>query len=578
MTRLFAYITVLLAFALSGQVSAQSVSGDSLARSRAVDYYYMQAWSHMELEEFDRCYEMLEHCLALDSSSTAVQFDIASFYLILDKDSLTHEILKRLVAGDPSNEAYTDALVTYYTQVGDMDAAIEVYEGMLSTAADKSDIYIALFSLYSDKLEHEKAVDMLERLEKAEGKSDEISLQKLRQYMLMSDSVRTMELISELIMENDGDSRYVTLLGDTYFLYGNAQKAEEYYQQVLSETPDDAVALASLAELYGYTKSDSLYCNTVERLLKSEKLDTKRRIETLLGYTRHKESSSDTTYIANFLKGMTELPFDRIELAEFYVQYLTYRKAPQEDVAPVLEKILQLDPEHRSSMLQLLLFAAERNDYDAVIKYADNALMYIPDMLELYYYKGISLYLTGKKEECLGIYRKGLERRSDDSSYEMVSTMFTLLGDTYHELGRIDECMEAYDSALVYNPTSINVLNNYAYYLALENKDLPRALEMSRKTIEEEPENPTYIDTYAWVLFMLERYEEARAYADKLMAIEGDKGSVEYLHCGDIYAKCGFLDKAVEFWIKAQESGDDSSILKKKIKNRRYYNEKKRKK
>jgi tetratricopeptide (TPR) repeat protein len=130
----------------------------------------------------------------------------------------------------------------------------------------------------------------------------------------------------------------------------------------------------------------------------------------------------------------------------------------------------------------------------------------------------------------------------------------------------------------VYNPTSSNVLNNYAYCHALENKDLPRALEMSRKTIEEEPENPTYIDTYAWVLFMLERYEEARAYADKLMAIEGDKGSVEYLHCGDIYAKCGLLDKAVEFWIKAQESGDDSSILKKKIKNRRYYNEKKRKK
>ena len=362
MTRLFAYITVFLAFAFSGQASAQSVPGDSLARSRAVDYYYMQAWSHMELEEFDRCYEMLEHCLALDSSSTAVQFDIASFYLILDKDSLTHEILKRLVAGDPSNEAYAEALVTYYTQVGDMDAAIEVYEGMLSTAVDKSDIYIALFSLYSDKLEHEKAIDMLERLEKAEGKSDEISLQKLRQYMLMSDSVRTIELISELIMENDGDSRYVTLLGDTYFLYGNIQKAEEYYQQVLSETPDDAIALASLAELYGYTKSDSLYCNTVERLLKSEKLDTEQRITKLVEYILYKERV-DSTYAMGLFAEMLELPFDRLEISEAYVQYLIYREAPAETVVPVLENILSMEPENSAAILMLLSYAIKENSY-----------------------------------------------------------------------------------------------------------------------------------------------------------------------------------------------------------------------
>ncbi len=570
MTRLFAYITVLLAFALSGQVSAQSVSGDSLARSRAVDYYYMQAWSHMELEEFDRCYEMLEHCLALDSSSTAVQFDIASFYLILDKDSLTHEILKRLVAGDPSNEAYTDALVTYYTQVGDMDAAIEVYEGMLSTAADKSDIYIALFSLYSDKLEHEKAVDMLERLEKAEGKSDEISLQKLRQYMLMSDSVRTMELISELIMENDGDSRYVTLLGDTYFLYGNTQKAEEYYQQVLSETPDDAVALASLAELYGYTKSDSLYCNTVERLLKSEKLDTEQRITKLVEYILYKERV-DTAYAMGLFAEMLELPFDRLEILEAYAQYLLYRDAPAETLVPVLENILSLEPENSAAILQLLSYAIEENNYSEVIRLCDNAMMFMPEMLPLYYYKGLCCYFEERPQEAIEVYRLGLARRGDDAESDMLSLVYALLGDTYHELGMVEESREAYDSALVYDPLNINVLNNYAYYLALENGNLEKALEMSGKTVAAEPENTIYIDTYAWILFLLERYEEAKAYADKLLSLGGDISAVVYHHCGDIYAKCGNIDRAVECWQKASDAGDESKILKKKIRKRKYY-------
>ena len=47
---------------------------------------------------------------------------------------------------------------------------------------------------------------------------------------------------------------------------------------------------------------------------------------------------------------------------------------------------------------------------------------------------------------------------------------------------------------------------------------------MSQKTILAEPDNATYVDTYAWVLFRLGRYEEAKAYADKL----GDKKSVLY--------------------------------------------------
>lgn len=570
MNRLLAYIAVLIAFAVSGQVSAQSVPGDSLARSRAVDYYYMRAWSHIEQEEFDRAYEMLEHCMALDSSSATVRFDIASFYLILGKDSLTHEILKELVAGDPSNEAYTDALVTYYNKVGDMDAAIEVYEGMLSTVADKSDVYIALFSLYSDKLEHQKAIDMLERLEKAEGKSEEISLQKLRQYMLMSDSVRTFELISELIMENEDDSRYVTLLGDTYFLYGNTQKAEEYYNQVLAAAPDDAVALASLAELYGYTKSDSLYCSTVERLLKSEELDTEQRITKLVEYILYKERV-DSTYTMGFFAEMLELPFDHLEISAAYVQYLLYRNAPPEAVVPVLEDILAMEPENGAAILQLLSYAIEENNYSDVIRLCDNAMMFMPEMLSLYYYKGLCCYFEGRPQEAIEVYRLGLARRGDDATDDMLSSVYALLGDTYHELGMVEDSREAYDSALVYDPANVNVLNNYAYYLALENENLEKALEMSGKTIAAEPENTIYIDTYAWILFLLERYEEAKAYADKLLSLGGDISAVVYHHCGDIYAKCGEMDRAVECWQKAVECGDESKILKKKIRKRKYY-------
>ena len=67
------------------------------------------------------------------------------------------------------------------------------------------------------------------------------------------------------------------------------------------------------------------------------------------------------------------------------------------------------------------------------------------------------------------------------------------------------------------------------------------------------------------------RYEEAKAYAEKLILVNADMSAVEYHHCGDIFAKCGNIVRAVEYWEKALGQGDTSKVLKKKIKKRKYY-------
>jgi tetratricopeptide (TPR) repeat protein len=220
-----------------------------------------------------------------------------------------------------------------------------------------------------------------------------------------------------------------------------------------------------------------------------------------------------------------------------------------------------------------LEYAIERNDIAAVFRYADNAQPYCPEKLEIYYYKGFSSYMLGHKHESVAIYKEGLEKCSDDTSPEILSTVYSILGDTYHELDMMDECMQAYDSALVYDAENVGVLNNYAYFLALDNNDLDRALEMIRKAVSLKQDDVMFLDTYAWVLFKLERYEEAKAYAEKLISLGGDFSSDVFHHCGDIYAKCGDIEQAVRYWIMAQEAGDESKILAKKIQKRKYYND-----
>ena len=561
---------ILLAGLLCAGTSRAQVTVDSDAHERAVDYFYLQAVSLLEQDSIDACFEMLEHCRALAPESSAVLYDLSAFYLFLGKDSIAHDMLEYIVSKEPENRKYSEALVNYYGKVNDKKSAIALYEKMLRGDGPKSDIYMSLYSLYSEEGEQEKAVAVLDKLEKVEGKNEVISIHRANLFLQMQDSTRALAAVRQMKRDFPHNIQYNSLLGDVYVLFGDTDNAEKVYRQAIASDSTDTYSMSSLSNLYLITDRDSLYCATVERLIKSEKVDTDQRISTLLDYVGYKEKT-DSAYSKVFLQELMELPYDTLEISEVYVQYLLYRKEPADTIIPVLNRIISMDPENRSAMLQLLVYAIERNDREGVITHCDNAILYIPDMLELYYYKGMATYLLGRKAEAAAILEQGLERRNEESSTEIVATSFSLLGEIYHELDNLDKCTEAYDSALLYNPSDIGVLNNYAYYLALEGKDLERALEMSAKTIEEEPDNAIYVDTYAWLLFSLERYEEAKAYADKLIKLNADMSAVEYHHCGDIFAKCGDIDRAVEYWILAQKAGDDSKILKKKIKRRKYY-------
>lgn len=161
-----------------------------------------------------------------------------------------------------------------------------------------------------------------------------------------------------------------------------------------------------------------------------------------------------------------------------------------------------------------------------------------------------------------------------DSKKEVVSDFYSILGDAYHTKDLNTEAYAAYDSALVYNPSNIGALNNYAYYLSVERRNLDKAEEMSYKTVKAEPDNATYLDTYAWILFEKGNYAEARLYIDDAMKSDGGKSDVIVEHCGDIYYMTGDVDKALEYWNQALKIGSKSRTLQEKIRKKKYISDK----
>ena len=142
-------------------------------------------------------------------------------------------------------------------------------------------------------------------------------------------------------------------------------------------------------------------------------------------------------------------------------------------------------------------------------------------------------------------------------------------------MGDMQHAYESYDSCLVYRPDEALVLNNYAYYLSLQRQKLDKAEDMSRRSLEQEPDNPTYIDTYAWILFQQKRYAEAKTYIDKALAIMADDIDADDAniieHAGDIYARLGDKQTAMRYWTLSAQLGNDSPLLAKKLKKQKYY-------
>ena len=96
---------------------------------------------------------------------------------------------------------------------------------------------------------------------------------------------------------------------------------------------------------------------------------------------------------------------------------------------------------------------------------------------------------------------------------------------------------------------------------------LDKAEQMSAKAIAAEPKNATYLDTYAWVLYKLGRYADAKIYIDQTMKFSTDSTTdgTLYEHAAAIYAQLGDYKSAVSFLEQAVKHGSDAKALEKKI-------------
>ena len=251
---------------------------------------------------------------------------------------------------------------------------------------------------------------------------------------------------------------------------------------------------------------------------------------------------------------------------------MSMKKSPKEYIDSALVALLDIAPDNAAARFQLIQLRYPEHNMDDIIALSEPGTQYNPEEMMFYYFLGMACYQKNDNDAALDAFRRGVSEINDQSDHDMVSDFYGLMGDILHQKGDNKGAYTAYDKCLEWKADNIACLNNYAYYLSVDNRDLAKAEGMSYKTVKAEPNNATYLDTYAWILFQQQRYAEAKTYID--MAVKNDTDTVVsptiIEHAGDIYIMLGHADEAVQYWQKAIDRGGDKALLGKKIRLKKY--------
>lgn len=543
-------------------------------QTRKYEYFFLEATKLKAMNNLSGAFELYRHALDINPDGPAALYEIAQLYLFLNQVPTAQQAMEKAVANDPSNYWYAQGLAGLYQQRGMNEKAIEVLEDMTKRFPDKDDVLFGLLEMYSEQQDYNSMIATLDRLEDKIGKSEQISMEKFRIYLAMQDHEKAFDEIESLVREYPLDTRYQVILGDVYMQNGRENEAYEVLRKALDAEPGNPMATLSLASYYEKTGQTALYEQQLDSLLLNKQVtpDVKLNILRQLVF-KSEQAKKDSTEIISIFERVIAQDTEDTQIPMLYAQYLLTKQMEDESI-PVLEHILRLDPANTAARITLLGSAIRKNDFDWVIRITEPGVEVSPDVIEFYYYLGISYYQKEQYDKALDIFQKALQNLPEGVNKEVVSDFYSMIGDIQHTKNKMTEAFAAYDSALVYNSQNVGALNNYAYYLSIKKKpteaELDKAEEMSHKTVKKEPTNSTYLDTYAWILFIKGNYAEAKLYIDDALRNEEEPSDVIVEHAGDIYYMTGDREGAVELWKKAKELGSESKTLKKKISRKKY--------
>lgn len=552
-----------------------SVSKDSISseKQKEFEFLFVEALKQKVVGNQQRAVSLLSSCLEIDPNSSAAMFELANLHLANNDLTSASLLLEKAVNINPSNKWYKLQLARIYAQLSKFEESAVLYDQLSKGEPENQEyLYMKAMTLSSAK-KFDEAIKAFNDLEKKVGINEQIALSKEQVYLEAGKTKEAFAEIRKLIEFNPAEPRYYGLLADAYLDQGDNENALKNYQKILELDPDNGYVHFSLSNYYRMQGDKALAFDHTLKGFQSNEVDVDTKLQLYLMFSGNVEEVRLTDEETEKLVAtLVESHPDDYRVYTVYAEFLIKQKRWVE-ARDQLITVTEMGVNDYMIWEQILYLDNELQDWQALYHHTKSAIDLFPNQPQVYFFHAVACISLEKFEETIAISDEGMLIVVDNP--RMSGQLTFIKGEAQYKLGMVSEAYELFDKALTLDPENFIAMNNYAYYLSIEGRDLEKAERMSGKVVERYPDNPTYLDTYAWVLFKKQNYSLAKFYMEIAINKGGSENPTLLEHYGDILFMLDRVDEAVANWQKAKELGGDSVKLEKKIQDRKYYEEKK---
>ena len=572
-----AVVLMLAVFAVAVLKGENVFSAPGERQLRKYNALFLEAVCQREAGNDVACYRLLERANRINPNGAEALFELAQFAESHNLDIPVLAYLDRAHTLCPDNKDYLFELASVCIAMSD-DRGVDMMQGLLSDELFRDKAFAMLCSFYESKGDFAKLCATLDRWRPIRDDDELLSTQKLRAAINMGHQQEALLIADTLIEKYPGNkTEYLIAKGEALLaLY----KTDDVLKIIKQVEEDDETRGNGNILLYKYalaTKNKEVENTALRNLILDTSMPMQTRVVAYHNYLDRLPTPERKVLRDSLLTHLLPLHEEEATLYGVIVNQMINENTPDSLMLPIFNKMLDINPSDEFSRLSLMQNALSKRDYAELRRLSTDGLKENATHPLFYYYAGAVLQIQKDEKGALDMYAKGLKYITGNTHTELVSSYYSAYADALHKVGRKEEAYVMYDSALVYNSENIMCLNNYAYFLSLDGVRLDKAKQMSAKTIEKEPEEPTYLDTYAWILFLQSNYIEARKYIDKALKFTEDLSDPDNVslvdHAGDIYYHLGFTVEAVRYWKQAAKMDPTSELIRKKAQSQRYYKE-----
>lgn len=562
--RTLTFLIILVVFGTtSGCKIVKKESALSERRKLENSYLYMNGLHLKMLGRTAESVEIFKRISTSDPQHSASRYELARIYTENRDFESALNYAKQAVKIDGKNKWYRMLILDIYDRKGDHKLKVPIYQQLIKEYPQDMSLYYGLANTYMQLNNLNAAIGVLNDIESLIGVTEEVSIQKYQFYIMTSKNAAAIEELKKLSRIFPGETAYTMAIGDYYLQTGNYYEALTHYSAVFEADQQNYEALISMAECYMRIGNLPRATELFAVLFRDASVDVDAKMNIVMYY--YEVSQNDSSLISQAYQLLDLYMNTHPDEARVYSVYgdFLFRDGKFDEAAQQWEKVVQMDPSKYPVWEHLFMCYDMLKNYDTLAKTALRSIEYFPEQPGSYFYAGYAHYMQKQYDLSISHFIEASENAVSNNTIRVQALGY--LAEAYYHLREYDLSDQAYESLLEIDPKNNWALNNYSYYLSLRGVNLEKALLMSEKTLKSNPKSASYLDTYGWILYKMERYTEAEDYLKRAVEYSLEPSAVILQNYGDVLFKLGMHDESVRYWKLAIEAGGNKEELKNRI-------------